>query len=279
MKLLRFLGSKTLLVNLIIALILGAGLFWAIDYGLKRYTRHGQAIKVPELRGLSLSETEERLQAINLKYAVIDSAEYSPEAPRGSVLGQYPEAGAQVKEGREIRLTINPQKPRKVALPNMIEKTKRRALYDLESKGFVVGELEYRPYIGRDVVIGLKVAQREVLPGEMLPKGTTVDIILGMGLSSERIPVPYLRWKSFEEAREYLLERSLNLGAIIYDPEVEDSSLALVYRQNPPPSLEAQIKMGREVDLWLTQDYTKIADDSLLFQIPADSLIYDSIGE
>ena len=148
----------------------------------------------------------------------------------------------------------------------MIEKTKRRAIYDLESKGFKVGELKYRPYIGKDVVIDVLIDERSLMPGTKLKKGTTVDLVLGMGLSDDLVRSPYLRWKSLAEAEEYIQLRSFNLGSVIYDEEITDSATALVYRQNPAPSKEPSIRMGREIDIWLTNDYTKIVNDSLEFQ-------------
>tara|TARA_B100001115_G_C15845542_1_gene425771 strand:- start:230 stop:1078 length:849 start_codon:yes stop_codon:yes gene_type:complete len=266
MKLLRFLVSKTFFVNLIIMALVSAGLIWLLNYSLDRYTEHGISVQVPDLSGLALTEVETTLSEKKLSFAIIDSAEYDPSFPRGSVISQYPDAGSQVKTGRELKLTINPFFPRKVELPDLIEKTKRRAIYDLESKGFKVGELKYRPYIGKDVVIDVLIDERSLMPGTKLKKGTTVDLVLGMGLSDDLVRSPYLRWKSLAEAEEYIQLRSFNLGSVIYDEEITDSATALVYRQNPAPSKEPSIRMGREIDIWLTNDYTKIVNDSLEFQ-------------
>ncbi len=246
--------------------LVSAGLIWLLNYSLDRYTEHGISVQVPDLSGLALTEVETTLSEKKLSFAIIDSAEYDPSFPRGSVISQYPDAGSQVKTGRELKLTINPFFPRKVELPDLIEKTKRRAIYDLESKGFKVGELKYRPYIGKDVVIDVLIDERSLMPGTKLKKGTTVDLVLGMGLSDDLVRSPYLRWKSLAEAEEYIQLRSFNLGSVIYDEEITDSATALVYRQNPAPSKEPSIRMGREIDIWLTNDYTKIVNDSLEFQ-------------
>jgi len=279
MKFISFLKSKTFFANLVLASLLIAGLLFGLNYFLDSYSRHGENIKVTNLNALALSEVDKILSEKGLFYEVIDSSEYDPLFPRGSVMGQYPEAGASVKVGRSIRITINPFNPRKIEMPMLVEKTKRRAIYDLESQGFVVGNLIYVPYIGKDVVIEVKIGDRSVMPGEKLNKGTIIDLVLGQGLSDELIPSPYLRWKTLEEAREDLLARSLNLGSIIYDEVINDTAAALVYRQSPPPSLNPSIQMGREIDLWLTNDYTKITNDSLEFrlQTPPDSILNDSV--
>lgn len=278
MKLFRFLLSKTFWVNLIVMIILSAGLLIGLHFSLNKYTEHGMTIEVPDLTGMALSEVETELQAAQLSFVILDSAEYDPSFPRGSVIAQYPEAHKQVKTGRELKLTINPFYPRKVEVPDIIEKTKRRAIYDLESKGFTLGKLVYVPYLGKDVVIDIKMGERSLMPGTKLKKGSTIDLVLGMGLSDELVASPYLRWKTLEEARDYLTLRSFNLGSIIYDEEISDTAAALVYRQNPAPSTEPSIRMGREIDVWLTNDYTKIVNDSLEFQIltPPDTLSNDS---
>jgi len=278
MKFIRFLKSKTFFANLILAILIIGGLFYGLNRFLASYSRHGENIKVTKLNSLALSEVDKILSDKGLYYEVIDSSEYDPAFPRGSVVGQYPEAGASVKVGRSIRLTINPFHPRKIEMPMLVEKTKRRAIYDLESQGFKVGELIYVPYIGKDVVIEVKIGDRSVMPGEKLSKGTVIDLVLGQGLSDELIPSPYLRWKTLEEAQADLLARSLNLGSTIYDEEVRDTAAALVYRQSPAPTLNPSIQMGREIDIWLTNDYTKIANDSLEFrtQLPIDSSFNDS---
>jgi len=280
MKLIRFLFSKTFWANVLVALVLGALLLWGISAALEAYTMHQENIQVPALDKMSITQAEQALAEKNLKYEVIDSSEFDPGFPRGSVVNQYPKAGGFVKEGRVIKLTVNPLQARKVAVPNLIEKTRRRAIYDLTSKGFKVGELQYVPYIGKDVVVDIKHNGKSVVSGAKFVKGTVIDLVLGQGLGNELIRSPYLRWLTAEEAENKLKSKSLNLGSTIWDEEITDTSLALVYRQYPEPSLEPAVKPGEAVDIWLTNDYTKIPNDSLLYQNPTatDSLYTDSLA-
>lgn len=263
MKLFKFFSSKTFLANFILAIIVIVLFFWGINAFLSSYTRHGENIQVPDLQHLSYNEATEILKNATLEYTILDSAEYDPSYPRGSIIAQYPTAGSLVKEGREIKLTINPLSPRKIELPELIEKTKRRAIYDLQSKGFEVGELEYVPYIGKDVVVNVKVNGHSVKAKDKFDKGTVVVLVLGQGLGNSLIKVPYLKWMTLPEAEEKLLSSSLNKGAIRFDEEVTDSATAIVYQQYPNPSREPAINIGQQVDLWLTNDYTKLPVDSL----------------
>lgn len=263
MKLIRFLKSKTFFANLAIAVLLLALMFWGFSSWLTSYTRYDENISVPELNRLSISEAMENLESAELIFSILDSAEYNPEYPRGSVLQQYPEAGAQVKKGRVIRLTINPVQPKKIELPDLIEKTKRRAIYDLQSKGFKVGELEYIPYIGKDVVVEVKIDGEVIKPKAKLDKGTTVNLVLGQGLGKALVKVPYLKRMTLEEAEARLLKSSLNKGAIMYDEDLKDTALAVVYDQYPSPTLNPALNIGQQVDIRLTDDYTKLPTDTL----------------
>ncbi len=68
------------------------------------YTRHGQEVKVPDVRGMSLS----RANKVLVKNGLIPVVkEYKPyPAPPQTVVEQYPEPGKIVKIGRRIELTL-----------------------------------------------------------------------------------------------------------------------------------------------------------------------------
>lgn len=267
-KLLAFLTSKTFAANLVLGLVFLVVLFFGLKAWLSATTHHGEKLTVPDLTGLTLEEADESLSETDLRYRVIDSAEYNPDIALGAILEQHPQAGNQVKSNREVLLTINPFVVRKIEVPNIIDKTLRRAVYDLESKGFKVGELIYKPDLAKDVILGFKIGAEEIKPGDKFEKGTTIDLVVGSGLGDERVPVPYLKWLTAEKAELKLLENSLNLGLILYDEEILDSASALVFRQSPEPSHIPKLRLGTTIDIWLTNDSTKIPNDSLSYQYP-----------
>jgi beta-lactam-binding protein with PASTA domain len=264
MKLFAFLTSKTFLANLVLAALAVVFAWFLMIWGLKQYTRFGEEIPVPDLRTYSLAEVAAALEARQLKYSVLDSSEFNPDLPPGSVVNQYPEPGSGVKRNREIRLTINPMSAPKIQLPDLIGKTRRRAIYNLESKGFVVGKLTYKPYLARDEVLDADVRGIPVLAGEFFEKGTVINLVLGSGLDDMRVGVPFLLGLNLAEATARLAEFGLNTGAVIYDADV-DTVDALIYRQFPLPSKEDGARQGSPVDLWLGW-YTGIPEsDSLSF--------------
>ena len=274
-KLFAFLTSKTFFANLALAVLFMALLIFGVNMWLRSSTHHGKAVAVPDLTSLALEDAKVLLSENNLQFRVIDSAEFDPELPLGSVVNQFPLAGAEVKEQRVVLLTINPFVVRKIEVPFIVEKTVRRAVYDLQSKGFMVGQLIYKADIAKDVVLGLEINGQSIQPGDKFIKGTVIDLILGSGLGDERVAVPYLKFLTRNEAEIELKSNSLNLGLAIFDDEVTDSLTAQVYRQNPKPSHEAKLRMGQFIDIWLTNDSTKIVNDSLQFKY--NNLNVDSI--
>ena len=261
--LIEFLKSKLFLRHIILAFILFVASFFILDAWIDGYTRHGEYVSVPDLSSFSLEEVEEELTILDLSFEVIDSGMYNPQFPRGSVVSQIPESYGEVKKGRTIYLTINPRKTRKIPIPDIIDKSKRQGVSYLESVGFKIGDLEYVPDVAKEVVLEMKVDGKAVQIGEMFPRGTRIDLVLGMGLSDEKVQIPWLMGLNVEESKAYLRTFGLNMGALSWDEEIEDSSSAMIYKQYPPPSLRKLIQLGGSVDLWITSDETRIPADTV----------------
>lgn len=274
----RFVLSKTFLANALLAILGFVAAYFILRWSLDMATHHEQKIEVPDLAGLNYLDAQVVLEEQKLNFEILDSSEFNNAYEGHAVWVQYPKAGSFVKEGRPIRLTINPTKEPLIELPDLIERTKRRAVYDLRTKGFRVGELTYVPYIGKDVVVKVLLKGKEVKGPGLFPKGTQFDLVLGGGLSSEKVIVPWLARKTFAEAEESLLANSLNLGVVFWEldtlnKEEIDSNAARVYRQDPEVNTNFGVPMGSSVDLWLTDDSTKWPIDTLSIQIPDSILI------
>lgn len=177
----HFLKSKSFLKHALIAIV-GLFLFiFILQYWLDFTTNHNQKIQVPDLNKMSIEEATIKLKESNLDFIVIDSTRYNASYPSKSVIEQTPEAGSFVKEKRKIYLTLNPSKYRDVIIPDLNGRTKRQAMTQLQSIGFVIGDFYYIQDIGKDVVRGLKHKNTILKPGEKLSKNSKVDLVLGDG--------------------------------------------------------------------------------------------------
>ena len=66
-------------------------------------------------------------------------------------------------------------------MPDLNERTFRQAKPMLEALGFTIGEIEYVDYLGKDEVVRLKYEGRNLTPGDLLPKTSKIDLVLGNG--------------------------------------------------------------------------------------------------
>ena len=85
-------------------------LFLVVIFVLKIYTRHDEAILIPDLKGKSDAEARAILEDMGLEMVVTDSL-FLPEAAPGTVRDQNPKAGSAVKGGRIIFISIFKKTP------------------------------------------------------------------------------------------------------------------------------------------------------------------------
>ena len=252
---------KVIGINIAIAVLVVAVLLGILSWSLSSYTRHGQKISVPDLRGESIDKAAETLEALNLTLVVMDSA-YNVEKKLNSILEQNPKPGSKVKEGRKVYLVVNASKVPSVEVPDLAGKSSMKyAKLQLQSVGLVAGNVIYRPDPHLNAVIGLEVAGKPVGKGSKLPKGTTVDIVLGDGIGGEEINVPYLLGLTLQEATFTLQGRGVNIGAIVLQQGTTDSLRAFVYRQVPAHSAGKKIRIGESIDLFVAD---KLPDDVVI---------------
>ncbi len=260
MNFLRFLVSKALLFNLVIALILVlGGLYFTIHY-LDDYTLHGYSMEVPNCEGKAFQSVDSILKDSDFVPIISDSI-YVKGEQSGMVLEQSPLPGKKVKQGRKIYLTLTAENPPQVSMPNLVDMSFRQASALMETYGFELGELTYEPDPCMNCILSQEYKGEEIEPGSKVERGATIDLIIGQGLSNELTPIPYLIGLSYEMAKSVLKASYLNAGAPNYDESVltaEDSINAQVYRQIPFQSDEPSIQMGSSVDLFLTLDTNRI---------------------
>ncbi len=245
--------------NVLILVLIGFFIFYGTLIVLRHYTHHGEALPVPDVRGLTIAEAGKTLNAQKLRWQLTDSVYVTTVKP-GAVVNQNPEPNSKVKENRNIFLTINALSPEKVKMPDVVGVTFRQAKTMLESQGLSVGKMTYVPDIAKNNVLKQMYKGREIGKGSVVVKGSEIDLVLGRGLSDERTVVPNIAGLNLTDAREHLTKYSLNLGVIIFDNTVNtsaDSIKAFIWQQKPSGDGSATLQLGASVDVWLTTDETK----------------------
>ena len=148
---------------------------------LKSSTRHGEFVEVPDLAKLSVSEMRRTIEQANLRYEVIDSADFNPDYPRFSIIEQDPAAGNKVKENRKIYVTVNPSGYKKVSVPNIIQVTQRNAASMLKAVGLEVERVTYINELGKDMVYYIRYNGKNIQPGDRVPKTSGIELVCGNG--------------------------------------------------------------------------------------------------
>lgn len=170
--------SRYVCWNLLAMLLAVIALCVALWIWMVSYTKHGESVEVPEVKGMMISDAEYALEELDLVTVVVDSA-YVRKLPAGIVLEQKPTPGSKVKSGREIYLTINQKQIPSNTIPDIAGNCSRReAEARLRSLGFKLGPIELVPG-DPDWVIALKVNGREVYTGERVPSDAPVVLVIG----------------------------------------------------------------------------------------------------
>ncbi|GER59654.1 PASTA domain-containing protein [Patiriisocius marinus] len=180
MSFIKFLLSKAFVKQLLYAVLVLVILTFLLLWWLKFTTNHSQQIEVPDLSKMTLDKVEEILDEADLRYEIMDSANYNPDYPRYSVIEQVPKAGKAVKENRKIYLALNPSGYTKIAVPKVVGRTLRQAEPTLLAVGFKIGKISKRPHIS-DQVLELRHNGKRVKPGDQIQKTSVIDIIAGDG--------------------------------------------------------------------------------------------------
>ena len=145
---------------------------------LDSYTRHGEAHIVPNVKNKNIVEAEMILNESKMKCVVVDS-NYVKGVPEGMVLEQIPVAGAKVKEGRTIYLTITTTSVPLVQLPDIIDNSSiRQAEAKLKSMGFKLTEPELVPG-EQDWIYGIKYRGRDLKSGDKVPNEAMLTLCVG----------------------------------------------------------------------------------------------------
>ncbi|KAA3645615.1 MAG: PASTA domain-containing protein [Bacteroidetes bacterium] len=257
----KFLFSKTFIINLLIALLLLAGGLYATLNYLDDYSLHGQTLEVPNLEGKNFEQMDTLLNPTEFTAIITDSI-YLKDKIVGEIVDQDPKPGKTVKQGRKIYITVAAAEPAKITMPDLVDLSLRQASSLMETYGLVVGKLSYRPDLCVNCILEQQLDGKPIAAGTKILKGIKIDLIIGHGLSNELTQVPYLIGMNTSMAESVLLSSYLNVGAVFYDADnvltATDSAQAKVYKQSPFYSEGPTIQMGSSVDLFVTMDTNRI---------------------
>ena len=246
---------KFVVLNLVLALLVGVGILVALIAYLRRYTEHGIEVEVIDVRGLLVVEAEPLLESDGLSLVVIDST-YTDKVPFGTIVDQDPKPNSQAKHGRSVYVTINATTKRQITMPNLQDMSYRQAETTLRGLGLQVDTVyDYEPSAFKDLVLDVKSNDVSIQPGDKVPVGTLVRLVVGFGRGTDQVTVPSVIGLTLQDARSLLLSHRLTVGAVSYDEPKEKGVIHYVYRQ--VPAAGQKILEGETVALRLSKNIEK----------------------
>lgn len=254
MALKEFLLSKTFRKHILLAILLTIILLWISMRILSLYTHRGESIAVPDFSGLTMDQAKGVAKKMHLRIEVTDSV-YRAGKPSGTILMQNPGTGHRVKSGRMIALTLVSSVPGQEEVPKLTDISLRQAKVLLESKGFVVGKIEFRPSEFNDLVLEQKSNGIPVTPGSRLDSGSSIDLVVGLNIGSNETFIPDFSGLTFAEAQIIIELHQLQPGTVTFDESVvshEDSVAAVVVSQEPAADSTLIVPTGSIINLVLS---------------------------
>ena len=227
--------GKWIVRNIILAVAFFTVLILVNSLLLRTITNHNKTIEVPDFTSLKVSEAKREASRLNLRIEVTDSI-FVRKMERGAVYSQNPKAGARVKKGRRILLTINAMNAKKVSMPNLVGYSMRQAKAELNSRGLSLGKLIYVSDIATNNVLKQIYRNREIRPGRQIETGSEIDLEVGLNPEESLTYVPNVKGLKYLRAVDAVHDNSLNINRLIFDKSVRnysDSLNASVTRQVP----------------------------------------------
>lgn len=241
---------KSLLINITIMVVSGTVLVLFFFYiYLPNKTNHGETITVPNVIEANYADLEDLLTGKDLRYEVNDSI-YDSKYPPNTVLRQFPKAGANVKEGRKVFVTLNKSEVPTIQFPNFKGKSLTHVKAVMSNLDLKLGKIRRRtgPYF--NLVLEVRYLGEPIEEGQEIPKGSELDIVVADGYGKQNFIIANFFGLEFDIADVLIKGQDLNLAPLNIANGIDTTDQAIyIIRQDPLPGTEVNI--GEYVELWV----------------------------
>ncbi|MCR4659685.1 MAG: PASTA domain-containing protein [Bacteroidales bacterium] len=263
----QFLQKYPVVKHLLLMLGVSLAILVVVFVLIKIYARQGQEYELHDIVGMNYESVRDNNE-LSLRYVVMDSI-YKPGVEGGLILTQDPKPGTMIKKGRKIYITMTAYSAEDAVMPELSGSTVRQAVSHLESAGLQVGSLKFVDDPYKNAILGQSVGGKNVYAGQQIPRGSMVDLTVGLGDGKGESVVPFVIGKTSSRARRDILVLSLNVGREHYKG-VKDKQNAVVYRQDPDYTGISKYPFGTSVELWYC-DATNEEIDRMVKEFKVDS--------
>ena len=175
---------KILKNPIVISLLLAILILWGLIYGtlvwLDIYTRHNEAVVIPDVKGMTMEEAAPFLAEKGIRYNIIDSV-FSKDVDPGAIVEIVPTPGSKVKEGRIVFVTINAKTSQMARIPEVQDLSFRQAYVLLTSIAFKSIEVKYVAGDYKDLAIGVEWNEKILEEGQHVPLNAHLTLVVSGG--------------------------------------------------------------------------------------------------
>lgn len=202
--------SRSLLIRLSLVAAGCIGLFVILDQLILPAVVHaGKTVTVPGLVGKTVDDALQLMVQHDL--ALVQPREqYSDKVPKGRIISQLPYAGALVKNGRRIYVTVS-KGIEMASVPNVRGMNLRDARMAMMRAGLAIGDVSYAP---SDSVDANRVITQSASPGLELAYGSVCNVTVSSGRAV--VAVPDVRSLTVQDATAALVASGFMVGKIDY---------------------------------------------------------------
>ena len=228
---------------------------------LRFYTNHGQKIPMQNFVDMDVVDAHKLAKKKSFNMVISDST-FIVGKPGGLVLLQNPKAGAEVKEGRKVYVTITKFDPDKIKVSElpvlygndfnqkMAELSYRGIKCKIRSKKYDPGDPNHilEVYYKDQLIISNSVLKSDA----KINKGDVLEFVVSDKGGGEII-IPKLVCLTLEEAEFLLSSQNLSIGEITEKGAITDKNAAYIWVQEPAFDDVSKISMGSSINVTIAQ--------------------------
>ncbi len=243
----KHLAGNALRIALMVALFMvmaGIGAYVTLNLIIKG----ADTVIVPDLVGKEVLYGLEILSDLGLNTRVKEIV-YHDQVPKHHVIDQYPDPGAAIKRGRDVKIRVS-RGPETIVMPNLTGLSLQQGRIHLTENGLCTGVLSAMTSLRN--AAGQVIAQNP-RPGAIVCRNTCADLLISRGPPSPAFPMVNLSGSSLETAIRRLERLQLTLGRIRTVHAVGVPSETIVDQM---PMAGHQVILGASVDLAVNRSGT-----------------------
>ena len=203
---------KFLLLLAALAVAGGAAVLGVNFLVLPAIIHDNEVVVMPDVRGLTLAQAQQRLLPEALDVAVARQRPH-PTVGEGLILDQLPAPEARVRGGRTVRV-ITSSGPPAGALPRLAGLSLRQAEITLQRENYRLGRVLR---LRRQGVSEPVVAYQNPVAGTETYKGARVDLVVAEPAPARLLRMPDLVGQPLYRARQAVAAAGLVLGPVRFD--------------------------------------------------------------